>query len=115
MFRSLLHVVSALILASALSACSEFGGMGGGRHGGGDRRSNQDARQQRPLEISRMSVNDQIRLRLSELRVALSLTPEQAPFWQAYETNAIELLSEVERDAKASVRRKCAGVRSTGA
>ena len=102
MFSSLLHVVSALFLASALSACSNFGGMGGGRHGGGDRRSGQEARDQRPLEVSRMSVNDQIRLRLSDLRVALNLTPEQSPVWQSYETRALEFLSESEHDARAS-------------
>ncbi len=102
MIRSRLHVVTALILASALPACSQFGGMGGGRHGGGDRRSGQEAKDQRPLEVSRMSVNDQIRLRLSDLRVALNLTPEQAPVWQTYETKALEFLSESERDARAS-------------
>jgi hypothetical protein len=102
MIRNRLHVVTALLLASALSACSQFGGMGGGRHGGGDRRSGQEAKEQRPLELTRMSVNDEIRLRLSDFRIALNLTPEQAPFWQAYETKAIELLSDSERDAGAS-------------
>jgi hypothetical protein len=100
MTRRRIHVLTALILASALFACSQFGGMGGGRHGGGDRRSGQEARDERPLEVSRMSVNDEIRLRLSDLRVALNLTPEQAPLWQAYETRAIEFLSESERDAR---------------
>ena len=102
MIRSRLHVVTALFLASALSACSQFGGMGGGRHGGGDRRSGQEATEQRPLELTRMSVNDQIRLRLSDLRIALNLTSEQAAFWQAYENKAIELLSDSERDTGAS-------------
>jgi hypothetical protein len=102
MIPNRLHVVTALFLASALSACSQFGGMGGGRHGGGDRRSGQEAREQRPLELTRMSVNDEIRLRLSDLRIALNLTPEQVPLWQAYETKAIELLSDSARDTGAS-------------
>lgn len=102
MIRSRLHVVAALFLASALSACSQFGGMGGGRHGGGDRRSGQEANEQRPLELTRMSANDQIRLRLRDLRSALNLTPEQAALWQAYENKVIELLSDSVRDTGAS-------------
>ena len=101
MIRSRLHVITALFLAGALSACSQFGGMGGGRHGG-DRHSGRDADAQRPLELSRMSVNDEIRLRLSDLRIALNLTSGQAASWEAYEHKAVELLSDSQRGAGAS-------------
>jgi hypothetical protein len=77
--------------------------MGGGmRHGGGDRRAGQEGNEQRPLDLARMSTNDQIRLRLTDLRIALNLTPEQAAPWQAYENKAVEMLVNAGRDAGAA-------------
>ena len=72
------------------------------RHGGGDRRSGQEADAQRPLELTRMSTNDQIRLRLTDARIALNLTPEQAAAWQAYENKVIEMLANTGREAAVS-------------
>ena len=99
MIRRRLQVIGALLLITAVQGCSQFGGM---RHGGGDRRSGQGNNDQSLSEVTRLSVNDQIRLRLTELRVTLGLTPEQAAPWQAYEDKVIEMLSDSERDAGAS-------------
>jgi len=100
MIRSRLHLIAALLLAMAVPACSQFGGMGGGRHGGG--RFGQEGNEQRSNETARLSANDQIRLRLTDLRVALKLEPEQAAPWQAYEDRVIEMLADSERDAGVS-------------
>lgn len=95
-----LHLVAALSLVMLVPACS---GPGGGmRHGGGERRSAQDGSQQRPLELARMSTNDQIRLRLTDVRIALNLKPEQAAVWQAYENKVLEILLNPGGDAGAS-------------
>ncbi len=103
MIRSRPHLVAALLLATAVQACSQFGGMGGGtRYGGGGRRSGQDGNEQRSNEAARLSVNDQIRLRLTEVRIALNLTPEQAAPWQAYDDKVVEMLSDSGRDAGAA-------------
>jgi hypothetical protein len=103
MIRSRLHLIAALLLAAAVQACSQFGGMGGGmRHGGGDRRSGQEGNEQRSNETARLSANDQIRLRLTDLRIALNLTREQAAPWQAYEDKVIEMFSDSGRDAGVS-------------
>ena len=102
MIRRRLHLVAALLLAMLVPACS---GPGGGmRHGGGERRSAQEGNQQRPLELERMSANDQIRLRLTDVRIALNLKPEQAAAWQAYENQVLEILLNSGRDAGVSTR-----------
>ena len=98
MVRGGLQAVAALLLALAVAACSQFGGMGGGRHGG---RPGQDSDAQRSSEAAQLSANDQIRLRLTDLRVDLHLTPEQAAPWQAYEDKVIGMISDSGRDAGA--------------
>ena len=98
MVRGRLRAVAVLLPAMALAACSSFGGLGGGRHGG---RSGQDSSEQRSSEAARLSANDQIRLRLTDLRVDLHLTPEQAAPWQAYEDQVIGMISDSGRDAGA--------------
>jgi hypothetical protein len=90
-----LHLVFALVLTIAVSACSQYGRAGGGD----DRRAAQDGSGQRPLDLSRMSGNDQIRLRLTDAKVALNLTSEQAGSWQHYESKVIELLAITGRGA----------------
>ena len=94
--RSPQHVVTALLLLTVLQACSQFGGMAGGRHGGGERRTGREDNNQRPLDLARMSADDQIRLRLTDLRIALNLTAEQAAPWQAYESKVIDMLAASE-------------------
>jgi len=88
--------VLVLLFAAVLQACSQLGGLGAGsRRGGADRRSAQDDNAVRPAEATRLSANDQIRLRLTSLRLALKLKPEQAGAWQAFEDKVIEFLSEL--------------------
>src|SRR5471030_741732 len=100
MNRDGVHLIAALLLAVVVQGCSQFGGMGGGmRHGGGDRRSGQEGNEQRPLELARMSTSDQIRLRLTDVRIALNLTAEQAAPWQAYENKVVEMLLNPGHDA----------------
>jgi hypothetical protein len=99
MNRSRLHLIAALLLALAVEACSQLGGM---LPGGGDRRSGREGNEQRSNVTARLSANDQIRLRLTDLRIALSLKPEQAGAWQAYDDKVIEILSDSARDAKGS-------------
>jgi hypothetical protein len=48
-------------------------------------------------EVTTMSANDQARLQLSNTHVALKLTPEQAPAWQAYENKVVDLLDDLSR------------------
>jgi len=83
----------ALLLAVFAQGCSQLGG--GSRHGGGSRGSSQDNGAQQPAEATRLSANDQLRLRLTNLRLALRLKPEQAGAWQAYEDKVLEFLSEL--------------------
>ena len=96
MISTCLRLIAALLLAVAVQACSQFGM--GGRHGG-DRRSGQEANEQRPLELTRMSTNDQIRLRLTDVRIALNLTSEQVAPWLAYENKVVEMLLNPGHDA----------------
>lgn len=95
--RCRLKFIAVLMLAIAVQGCSQFGGSG--KRGGGDRGLGQDRDVQRPLELSRMSANDQIRLRLTDARVALHLTAAQTFAWQTYENKVIEMLSSVGREA----------------
>jgi len=44
-----------------------------------------------------MSANDQIRLQLTDVRLALKLAPEQAAAWQSYENKVLELLDDLSR------------------
>lgn len=76
-----------------VQGCSPFGG--GSRRGGGSRSFSQDNSAQQPAEATRLSANDQLRLRLTNLRLALRLKPEQAGAWQAYEDEVLEFLSEL--------------------
>ena len=102
MNRSRPHLIAALLLAMAVQACSQLGGMLGTRHDSGDRRSGREGNEQRSNEVARLSANDQIRLRLADLRIALSLKPEQAGPWQTYDDKVIEILSDSARDAGVS-------------
>ena len=102
MNRSRLLLIAALLLAMAEPACSQLGLGGGGRDANGDRRSAREGNDPRSSGIARLSANDQIRLRLTDLRIALSLKPEQAGSWQAYDDKVVEMLSESAHDATVS-------------
>ena len=102
MNRSRLHFIAALLLAMAVPACSQLGLGGGTRDGGGDRRSGREGNEQRSNVTARLSANDQIRLRLTDLRIALGLKPEQAGPWQTYDDKVIEMLSDSAHDAGVS-------------
>ncbi len=98
MNRSRLHLIAALLLAMAVQGCSQLGLGGGTPKGGGDR-SGRDGNEQRSSGIARLSANDQIRLHLTDLRIALGLKPEQAGPWQTYDDKVIEILSDSANDA----------------
>jgi hypothetical protein len=52
-------------------------------------------------EVTTMSANDQARLQLSNTRITLKLTPEQAPAWQVYENKVVDLLDDLARGINA--------------
>jgi len=86
-----------LTLAVAVPACAQYGGSRrGGTGGGGDRSVRTDRDPQRS-EVTRMSASDQIRLQLTDVRLALKLTPDQATSWQSYENKVLALLDDLSR------------------
>ena len=84
-----------LLLVLALAGCGAFGR--GGRGDGDDRRGPNEARDPRMGEVTRLTVNDQLYLRLTEARLALQLAPEQLPAWDAYHSKAVEFIDDAER------------------
>ena len=86
--------IAVTLLAVVLQGCSLPGGRGARRGASDVSRQAQNASAARPAEATRLSANDQIRLRLTDLRIALALKPEQATNWQAYEGSVIDMLSE---------------------
>ena len=101
MNRSRLHLIAALLLAVAAPGCSQLGEIVGTRRADEDRRSTQKSNEQRANLATRLSANDQIRLRLRDLKIALNLKPEQTGAWQAYDDKVIEILSVLAHDAGA--------------
>ena len=101
MNRSRLHLIAALLLAVAVPGCSQLGEIVGTRRADEDRRSAQKNGEQRTNLATRLSANDQIRLRLRDLKIALNLKPEQTSAWQAYDDKVIEILSVLAHDAGA--------------
>jgi len=88
-------LLGALSLAVISEAEAQFGGGGGmGRRGGGPRDSGGDR-----SETARLSANDQIRMQLTNARLALKLAPEQNPPWQSYEDKVIALIAEQPQSA----------------
>jgi Spy/CpxP family protein refolding chaperone len=90
---------AALLGAFSLAVISETGaqlggGGGGGRRGGGSRDSGGER-----SETTRLSANDQIRMQLTNARLALKLAPEQNPPWQSYEDKVIALIAEQPQSA----------------
>jgi hypothetical protein len=89
-----------LMLAAGTSALAQFGGMRrGGMDSGGSGRSRSGGDDL--SGVTRMSPNDQIRMQITSARLALKLTPEQNPLFQAYEDRVIELLSDLGRGTNA--------------
>ena len=74
------------------------GGMGGGGMGGGRQRQNQDDNS----GVTRLSANDQVRLQVTDFRLALKLSPEQNPPFDAYQQKLFDLLSDLGRGAPAA-------------
>jgi hypothetical protein len=87
-------LLGALSLAAMGEAGAQLGGSGGGmgRRGGGGG-SPRDSGGERS-EATRLSANDQIRMQLTNTRLALKLSSEQNPAWQSYEDKVIGLISE---------------------
>ena len=87
-----------LMLAVGTSALAQFGGSRrGSADSGGSSRSKSGGDDL--SGVTRMSANDQIRMQLTSARLALKLTPEQNPLFQAYENRVIDLLSDLGRGA----------------
>ena len=89
----------AIALALAAFVCGDASAQYGGRRGapGGGGRSEPIPRD----EVTTMSANDQARLQLSNARMSLKLTPEQAPAWQVYENRVVDLLDDLARGLSA--------------
>jgi hypothetical protein len=51
--------------------------------------------------VTTISANDHARFQLSDARLALKLTPEQAPAWQVYENKVVDLLDDLARGINA--------------
>ena len=90
--RSLL--VSLALLTAFGPAQAQFGGS---RHGGMGGGSRQGSGGDDLPGVTRMSANDQIRMQLTDARLAIKLTPEQNSAFQAYEDRVLGLLSDLGR------------------
>jgi hypothetical protein len=99
MNRSRLHLIAVLLLTAAVAGCSQLGDIVGTRRADEDRRTAQKSNEQRANLTTRLSANDQIRLRMRDLRIALNLKPEQIGAWQAYDDKVIEILSDLAHTA----------------
>jgi len=98
MIRRRRHLlVVTLIVALTQASCSQLGSSGRGRGDDAERRSSGTT--QRLDEVTRLTVNDEIRLRLTDLRIALKVTPEQTAILQAYENAVIQMLSDAGSDS----------------
>jgi len=90
-------LLGALSLAVISEAGAQFGGGGGmGRRSGGG--SPRDSGSERS-ETTRLSANDQIRMQLTNTRLALKLASEQNAPWQSYEDKVIGLIAEQPQSA----------------
>jgi hypothetical protein len=94
-------VLGALGLAAMGEADAQFSGGAGsgmGRRGGASPRDSGGERS----EVTRLSANDQMRMQLTDARLALHLTSEQNAAWQSYEDKVVGLIAEQPRSASAS-------------
>lgn len=102
MIRHYARRAALLLLIMALAGCGVLGKSGRGMFGrnsdGSDSRAPSEARDPRMGEVTRLTVNDQIHLRLTDCRLALKLAPEQTAVWEAYENKVVEFISDAERD-----------------
>lgn len=90
-------VRAVIVLFIALAVCAEASAQYSRRGAAaGGTRSESILRD----EVTTMSANDHARLQLSNTRLALKLTPEQAPAWQVYENRVVDLLDDLARGAK---------------
>ena len=87
----------AIALVLVLCVCADAAAQYGGRRGaqGAGRPPESTPRD----EVTTVSANDQARL--SNARLALKLTPEQAPAWQVYENKVVDLLDDLARGINA--------------
>jgi hypothetical protein len=92
-----LSLVLVLLLAFSGQACAQFGG-GGSRRGTGGAGGDGRTRATEPSsEVTRLNANDQVRLQITDVRLALKLSPEQATSWKAYEDKVLSLLDDLSR------------------
>jgi hypothetical protein len=91
------NVLLWFVLAFACGqALAQFGG--GTRHGRGGSQGEGSSGSQREGSsnasgVTRMSANDRIRIQITDLRLALKLTPEQNPLFDTYQSKVFALLS----------------------
>ena len=96
MARILPALALLLVLVASAPAMAQFGGFRrGGTDSGGAGRSRQGGEDL--TGVTRLSANDQIRMQLTDARLAIKLTPEQNPLFQNYEDRVLGLLSDLSR------------------
>jgi hypothetical protein len=95
-------ILFAVALATSLPAAAQFGGSRRGASGGGAERGGGMARDSARSDATRMNADDQFRMQLTDIQLALKLAPEQRPAWQAYERIVLDLLSDLRRGSPAS-------------
>lgn len=90
-----LAILSLVLLTACGQALAQFGGM---RRGGGDSGTRNRSDSSGELSgVTRISANDQIRLQMTDFRLALKLAPEQNPLFDAYQSKVFDLLSDLSR------------------
>ena len=94
-------LLAGLSLAAMGETLAQFGGGAGsgmGRRGGGSPRDSGGDRS----EVTHLSANDQIRMQLTDTRLALKLSAEQNAPWQSYEDKVVGLIAEHAQSTSAS-------------
>jgi hypothetical protein len=99
MSTSRLVILSIILSVACGHALAQFGGgRCGGSEGGGHQRQGGDD----TSGVTRLSTNDQVRLHLTDLRLALKLRPEQNPAFDAYQSKVYEVLADLGHSGAAS-------------
>ncbi|MGH8765076.1 MAG: hypothetical protein ACRET8_05115 [Burkholderiales bacterium] len=93
-----LVVLSLALLVACSQAFAQMGGMRHGQGGGGRQHQGNDDLS----GVTRLSANDQVRMHLTDLRLALKLRPEQNPLFDAYQNKVFEVLADLGRPGPAA-------------
>jgi len=90
-----LAILSLVLLAVSADALAQFGGRNRGGQDSGMRNRGEPSGDM--SGVTRMSPNDQIRMQMTDLRLALKLAPEQNPLFDAYQGKVLDLLNDLTR------------------